>query len=65
MSIAYLQLKFDEIQNDYITQTLIFLAGEVEKKWTRPSEDWISSFILREYAFSICISNKVQNSQVK
>ena len=25
--IAYLQLRFDEVQNDYLTQTLLFLAG--------------------------------------
>ena len=27
----YQQLKFDEIQNDYLTQTLVFLAGVFEK----------------------------------
>ena len=32
VSIAYIQLKFDEIQNDYLTQTLVFLAGVELKK---------------------------------
>ena len=35
LSIIYLQLKFDEIQNYYLTQTLIFLAGvELKKKYS-------------------------------
>ena len=29
--IVYLQVKFDEMQNDYLTQTLVFL-GPVELK---------------------------------
>ena len=32
VSIAYLQFKFDEVQNDYLTQTLVFLAGVELKK---------------------------------
>ena len=33
VSIVYLQLKFDKIQNDCLTQTLVFLAGvELKKK---------------------------------
>ena len=31
MSIAYIQLKFNKIQNDYLTQTLVFLAGNEMK----------------------------------
>ena len=32
VSNVYQQLKFDEIQNDHLTQTLIFLAGVELKK---------------------------------
>ena len=32
ISIAYLQLNFNEIQNDYLTQTLVFLSGVELKK---------------------------------
>ena len=32
VSILCLQLKFDEIQNDYLTQTLVLLAGVEFKK---------------------------------
>ena len=39
VSIAYLYLKFDEIQNDYLTQTLAFLAGVELKKVTPAWED--------------------------
>ena len=28
----YLEIKFDEIQNNYLTQTLVFLAGVKMKK---------------------------------
>ena len=39
VSIVYLQFEFDEIQNDDLTGTLVFLAGAELKKnyyW----EDW-------------------------
>ena len=49
MSIVYLQLKFDETQNDYLTQTLVFLAGVELRKANSASEDWINSFILAEF----------------
>ena len=32
VSIVYLQLKIDEIQNDYLIQTLVFLAGVEMRK---------------------------------
>ena len=32
VSIVYLQLYFDEIQNDYLAQTLVFLVGFELKK---------------------------------
>ena len=32
--ITYLQLKFDEIEKDYFTQTLVFLAGIELKKYS-------------------------------
>ena len=32
VSIVYLQLKFNEIQNDYLTQILLFLIGLELKK---------------------------------
>ena len=47
-SIAYIQFKFDEIQNGYFTQTLVFLAGVELKKITPAWEDWFNSFILKE-----------------
>ena len=34
VSVVYLQLKFDETQNDYLIQTLEFLAGVELKKYT-------------------------------
>ena len=43
----HLQLKFDEIKKDYLTQTLFFLSRSwIEEKKTLTSEDWINSFIL-------------------
>ena len=48
--IVYLQLKFDEIQTDYLTKTQIFLAEiELKKKKNPAWEDWVNSFILREF----------------
>ena len=49
VSIVYLQLKFDEIQNDYLTQTLVFLAGVEMKKYAPSWENWVNSFISREW----------------
>ena len=43
--ILYLLLKFEEIQNDYLTQTLVFLAAIEFKKINL---DKINYFILRE-----------------
>ena len=48
--IVYLQLKFDEIQNDYLSQTLVFLAEVGMKKKIAAQENWINSFILREHS---------------
>ena len=36
LSITHLQLKFDEIENDFLTQTLVFSAG-VELKEETPA----------------------------
>ena len=36
LSIAYLKLKFDELQNDDLTQILVFLEGvELKKNYAR------------------------------
>ena len=40
--------KLDEMQNDCLTQTLIFLQGVEMKKWTSAWDDSINSFILKE-----------------
>ena len=48
-SSVYLQLEFHEKQNDYLTQTVVFLGGIKLEKETPASENWINSFILREY----------------
>ena len=52
VSIVYLQLKFDETQNDYLIQALVFLAGSELKKNKQKTSAWedrINSFILKEY----------------
>ena len=46
--IVYLQLKFDDIQNDYLSKTQVFLAGIELKKYSA-WEGWINSFIWKEY----------------
>ena len=38
IAIVYLQLKNDEIQKDYLTETLVFSAGDELKKNTPVSE---------------------------
>ena len=49
VSIVYLQPKINEVQNDYLTQTMVFLAGiELKKKITPAWEDWINLYILRQ-----------------
>ena len=39
VSIVYLQFKFDETQNGYFTQTMVFLAGVELKKSTPALKD--------------------------
>ena len=43
-SIVYLQLKCDEMQNGYLTQTMIFLAG-VELKKLNPGWEWELTYL--------------------
>ena len=57
VSIVYQQLTFDEIQSDNLTQTLVFLTRFLLKK-TPFWEDWITSFILREYTLTIIINQR-------
>ena len=51
-SIVYLQLKFDEIKNDYLTQTLVFLVG-VELKKKHPVEKIQLTYLFQENSFTI------------
>ena len=46
--MVYLQLKFDEIQNDYLTQTPVFLTDVELKKKSLAWEHLTKSFILKE-----------------
>ena len=50
-AVSGFKLKFDEIQNYYLTQTLVLFVGGVElkKKQIPASENWNNSFILKEY----------------
>ena len=52
----YLYLKFDEIRNDYLTQTLAFLA-KVEKINFKKIE--LTHLFLREFAHMYVISNYI------
>ena len=51
VSIVYPQFKFDEIQNDYLTQTLVFLAGSELEKINFCLWRWINSLTLRKYLY--------------
>ena len=48
LSIACLQFKFNEVQNDYLAQTLVHFAGVMLKKINSCLRKLINQFILRE-----------------